>query len=83
MDIRDPLFLDLPQTESEGPSRYHGNYRSCRSHHAVQKYVMKDGDYISNMDLTAEKKAVWIQARALSRESKLKEALELLESQVR
>lgn len=35
---------------------YHGHYESAKSWRAVQKYCMKDGNYISNLNLEAAEK---------------------------
>jgi len=83
LEVTDPLFFDLrlmALNPEENDSIYHGNYRSCRSAKAVQRYVTKEGNYISNMDLTVESKEVWKPARQLAREGKLDEALALLEA---
>ena len=69
-------FLDLMGPEGQ---RFHGDYRSCRSPKSVQRYCTNEGNYISNMDLTEEKKEIWKPARALAKEGKLKEAMDLLE----
>lgn len=80
LSIKDPLFFDLISTD--GMTMYHGDYRSCRSQKAVQKYVTKEGNYISNMDLTEEAREIWKPARKLARQGQMKEAVELLESKV-
>lgn len=40
---------------------WHGNYQIAKSWHAVEQYVKKGGDYISNMDLMSalDKKGKW------------------------
>lgn len=49
VDIREPSFLDVGEA--------HGNYQGCRSNRAVMKYVTKDGEYITNIDLEAVEEA--------------------------
>lgn len=46
---------------------YHGNYQVAKSWKAVQDYVKKDGDYISNIDVKA----------AMGHKSKNKELLSM------
>lgn len=44
----------------DGDKTFHGKYEGCRDVHAVMKYCMKEGDYISsytNEELDAIKKA--------------------------
>jgi len=79
LSVKGADFLDL--VNSEGPP-FHGNYRSCRSQRSVQRYCTKEGDYISNMDLTEKAVEVWKPARALARQGKIQEAVDLLETKV-
>lgn len=46
---RNPRHLDL----SDGDLRYHGNYQGARSIKNVVRYVTKESDYISNMDVAS------------------------------
>lgn len=80
LEIKDPLFFDLPHPHLN--EVYHGNYRSCRSPKSVQKYVTKEGNYISNMDLTEEAKEIWKPARKLAKAGAIQEAVDLLETKV-
>lgn len=43
--VRDPNYFDL----TDGDHTYHPNIQTVRSPAACQKYVSKDGDYISNI----------------------------------
>lgn len=38
--------------------KYHGNYQTCRNSFKVQKYCMKGGDYISNMEFNMLRQAL-------------------------
>lgn len=55
---------------------YHGNYQSAKSWRAVQEYVKKDGNFISNLDLKA---AANNHAKKITPADLLRDPLELLE----
>lgn len=49
-EIRDSQYFDLVIATD----RYHGNYQTCRSPSAVQKYARKEGDYVANYDVNSK-----------------------------
>lgn len=55
---------------------YHGNYQPAKSWRAVQEYVRKDGNFISNIDVKA---AANNHAKKITPEDLLRDPLELLE----
>ena len=55
---------------------YHGNYQIAKSWRAVQQYVTKDGNYISNLNLEAAKSK---HAKKIGREELERNALDLLD----
>lgn len=50
-NVRNVNFLDLQKNSST----WHGNYQTCRSAVAVQKYVRKEGNFVSNMPVLTPK----------------------------
>jgi len=75
INIRDPNFLDLTGPFDE---KYHGNYQSAKARKRVLKYIMKDGDFLTNItDLpdTSSSKEGWNKAIDLALEGKTAEAI--------
>lgn len=77
-NITNPNKLDLigPCEET-----YHGNYQSARNRRRILTYIMKDGDFLTNIDplpsISTAKKS-WTLAINQAKEGKTKEALDTI-----
>ena len=58
---------------------YHGNYQAVRSSSAVKKYVTKDGDFITNLNLEPSTISPWKRARDAATSDGLSAAIAILE----
>lgn len=58
---------------------YHGNYQAVRSSSAVKKYVTKDGEFITNLDLTPSSISPWKRARDAAASDGISAAIAILE----
>lgn len=76
MEVNSSDALDL--TDSTG-TKYHGNYQSVRSRSAVLKYVTKDGEFITNLDLAPSSISPWKRARDAATNDGLSAAIAILE----
>lgn len=76
MSVSSATELDL--TGADG-TNYHGNYQTVRSRGRVLKYVTKESDYVTNLELTTTVENPWKRARELASEEGLSSALAHLE----
>lgn len=76
MQVYGADVLDL-----KGPNQetFHGNYQAVRSRSAVLKYVTKDGDFITNLDLAPSSISPWKRARDAATSDGLSAAIAILE----
>lgn len=75
INMTDVTKLDLVGIEAE---KYHGNYQGARNINAIRKYVMKDGNYITNMETNCTATNSWSQAIEKAKTGNLREAAEHL-----
>lgn len=76
MEVTASDALDLVAGDG---ARFHGNYQSVRSRSAVLKYVTKDGEFITNLDLQPSSISPWKRARDAALNEGLSAAIEILE----
>lgn len=71
-DFKNSRFADLRHLGQD----YHGNYQSCRSPKAVMKYAIKDGDYVSNFDISKVNVKKWAADQIVLKKRPLHELVE-------
>lgn len=72
--------LDLA---TEDGTTYHGNYQAVRSSNRVKRYVTKEGNYVTNLELSssATSENPWSKALELAKTEGTAEAISYLESE--
>lgn len=78
MVISSAQELDL----TEDGTSYHGNYQAVRSSNRVKRYVTKDGNFVTNLELSslAIPESPWTRALELAKTEGAAEAISFLES---
>lgn len=72
VNFKSPKCLDL--------LGWHGNYQPTRSAAAVKAYCTKEGNYLTNLDVTTlTKPNIWLEARTLAKDQSLRDAVAYLE----
>lgn len=85
-NLVDPSYLNLPSSETcPGPENgFHPNVQGVRSAKAVQQYVTKESDYVTNLKLEETMRSkvatTWHSAYKTAAEEGVSSALELLAS---
>lgn len=85
LEASEPMVISSAQELdlTEDGKSYHGNYQAVRSSNRVKRYVTKDGNYVTNLELSssATGENPWSKALELAKTEGTAEAISYLESE--